>query len=427
MKDLSKYFIILTLLVTAPCEIFCQPDLKDSTEAYNYWVQRGIPEIIYSMMEDFPKKLTDAEQAGKELYFKKYIDGIDKKSISDIEKSFGEIEKFLNGNSYGNTARNIFLPLKSAFEQRKPFDDQFFALVSRYENSVNFDRVKTELLDGYNSSLEDLTPVVERIAEPSTIQVVVPVEPPEVKSVSGWVWIFTAFLAGLAGGAALIYFYSRFRVYSILKTEKRKYFNDLKKNQGQDIILRKYFRYIGLVALLKNSKDRKSEDLERRKEELTRLEDQNEILRNETARMEKTITSLRSAAEFRVPETGHSARQPGKPYGIPIDKMEIYFTIPESDGSFKTANARDGMDAGCFYKIEPDGSGQKGRLSFISGEFDLRALDNIDFYLNPVCEIQNITDRTFARKILMTDTGSVIKRGDCWKVEDNSKIKIKLV
>jgi hypothetical protein len=67
MKGLSKYFIILTLLVAAPNELFCQPDLKDSTEAYNYWVQRGVTEIIYSMMEDFPKRLTDAELAGKEL------------------------------------------------------------------------------------------------------------------------------------------------------------------------------------------------------------------------------------------------------------------------------------------------------------------------------------------------------------------------
>jgi hypothetical protein len=427
MKGLSKYFIILTLLVAAPTELFCQPDLKDSTEAYNYWVQRGVTEIIYSMMEDFPKRLTDAEQAGKELYFEKFIDGIDKRSLSGIVKTFGEIEEFLKGNSYGNTARNIFLPLKTAFEQRKPFDDQFFTLISKYENSVNFDRKKTELLDGYKRSLEDLARVVQRVAEPGTIQAVAPFEPPEEKSVSVWVWIVTGFLAGLVGGAALIYYYSRSRIYSILKIEKKKYLSDLKKDQGQDIISRKYFSYVGLVSLLKDSKDRKSEALEKRREELVRLEDQNEVLRNETAQKDKIIASLKSAAEYRASDRGHSEGQPGKSYGIPVNKMEIYFTIPESDGSFKTSNARDGQDAGCFYKIEPDRSGQKGRLSFISGEYDLRALDNIDYYLNPVCEIQNIADRTFARKILMTDTGSVIKRGDYWKIEDNNKIKIKLV
>jgi len=90
-------------------------------------------------------------------------------------------------------------------------------------------------------------------------------------------------------------------------------------------------------------------------------------------------------------------------------------------------NAKSVQEIDCYYKIEPDKSGQYGRLYFISGNYDMRALDNIDYYLNPVCEIQNIINRTNARKIVMTATGVVVRRGDHWKVEESNKVKIKLV
>ena len=90
-------------------------------------------------------------------------------------------------------------------------------------------------------------------------------------------------------------------------------------------------------------------------------------------------------------------------------------------------NAKSVQEIDCYYKIEPDKGGQYGRLYFISGNYDMRALDNIDYYLNPVCEIQNIINRPNARKIVMTATGVVVRRGDHWKVEEGNKVKIKLV
>jgi hypothetical protein len=159
--------------------------------------------------------------------------------------------------------------------------------------------------------------------------------------------------------------------------------------------------------------------------EISQLRRQIEKLRTENERNEKIIAEQKITVYNQASARDHFDGEPGKSFII--NKTEIYFTIPEGDGSFKTVNARNGQDVDCFYKIVPDKSGQRGKLYFIPGDYDLRALDNIDYYLNPVCEIQNISDRAYARKISMTDPGSVIKRGDIWKIEENNKVKIKLV
>ena len=108
-------------------------------------------------------------------------------------------------------------------------------------------------------------------------------------------------------------------------------------------------------------------------------------------------------------------------------QTEIYFTIPENDGSFKTTNGKNVKGIDCFYKIELDKDVRKGKLHFISGDYDLRALDNIDYYLNPVCEIENISERKHSRKIKMVNPGTVLLSSDCWKIDIKNKVKIKLI
>ena len=233
------------------------------------------------------------------------------------------------------------------------------------------------------------------------------------------------FLPGVIAGGFLIYQYSKSRIYSILTNEKYKYFDDLKQDTGQNLLLRKYFRYIGIVAKLKQSKDQKKDIIENNNMEIGQLKRQNEKLKTENERNEKALAEQKITADNLASHRDRFNGDPGKSFRN--NKTEIYFTIPEGDGSFKTVNARNGQDIDCFYKIVPDKGGQKGKLYFIPGDYDLRALDNIDYYLNPVCEIQNISDRTYARKISMTDPGSVIRRGDIWIVEENNKVKIKLV
>jgi hypothetical protein len=251
-------------------------------------------------------------------------------------------------------------------------------------------------------------------------------EPAETELIPVWLWIVMGFLAGFIAGVLLIFQYSRSKIYSIVTNEKYKYLDHLKQETGQNLLVRKLFRYVGIVELLKQSKDAKKKELDVCSKEIIQLRRQNDQLRKVNDEKEKIITDQNSTAYNLVSSGTHFGGEQRKSFAK-TENAEIFFTIPEGDGSFKTANAKNSQDVECFYRVIPDKGGQKGKLYFISGDYDLRALDNIDYYLNPVCEIQNISDRSFARKIIMTDPGSVIRRGDIWKIEENNKVKIKLV
>jgi len=250
-------------------------------------------------------------------------------------------------------------------------------------------------------------------------------------SIPVWVWIAGGTLLGFIAGAALTYIYSRSKIFSILSNEKRKYLNDLNYDSEQTLFVRKFFSHIAIVALLKKSKDDKSGIILKKNLEVRELKERNEDLRVEYAQKEKALKNRQVINENQLspgaPPVSQQASQPVRPEAVPPVKTEIFFTIPESDGTFKSVNAKSVQEIDCYYKIEPDKGGQYGRLYFISGNYDMRALDNIDYYLNPVCEIQNIINRTNARKIVMTATGVVVRRGDHWKVEESNKVKIKLV
>jgi hypothetical protein len=246
-------------------------------------------------------------------------------------------------------------------------------------------------------------------------------------SIPVWVWIAGGTLLGFIAGAALTYIYSRVKIFSILSNEKRKYLNNLNYESEQTLFVRKFFSHIGIVAMLKKSKDEKSEIILKKNLEIRELKERNEDLRAEYAQKEKALKNRQAINESPLSPGTPQASQPVRPEPVPPVKTGIFFTIPESDGTFKSVNAKSVQEIDCYYKIEPDKSGQYGKLYFISGNYDMRALDNIDYYLNPVCEIQNIINRTNARKIVMTATGVVVRRGDHWKVEENNKVKIKLV
>jgi hypothetical protein len=234
------------------------------------------------------------------------------------------------------------------------------------------------------------------------------------------IWVAAAFLIGLITGGILIYYYSRSKIYSILSAEREKYLYDLKLDTRQEPLLREIFRYIGIVGILKKSKDKKAKAINNSEKKIAELRVQNVKLKSEFKNKIDAATKQYHAIDF---PQGSS----DEPEDISDNKTEIYFTIPESDGSFKNINARKIKEIDCFYKIEPDDDWQSGKLYFVSGEYDLRALDNIDYYLSPVCEIQNISDRSKARKIQMTGTGSVIKKGGSWIIDGKDKVKIKLV
>lgn len=238
-------------------------------------------------------------------------------------------------------------------------------------------------------------------------------------------------VCGVIIGFSLVYFYSKAKIDSILSIEKFQYLADLKQCNEKHL-----FRYIGLVKILYLSKESYKNqciDLQYKKSEsnndsngkqptsqysirqlnLEKGSTESTIVRDENLRIEEENIP-NNVIEWKVD-------QGTKQTNI------LYFSIPEADGSFKVVNAKTVKEIDCFYKIEIDKNNQKGKLFFISSEFDSRALDNIDYYLNPVCEIENISDRTHAKKINVIDFGTVVLNGDTWKIESNKKLKIRLI
>jgi len=242
-----------------------------------------------------------------------------------------------------------------------------------------------------------------------------------------WIWGLSGFLLGLLAGCLAVFFYSRYSIYKILDTEKKKYLKDLEKDTRNNPLHREVFKYIGIVEILKKRKNLKQEQLIAKNNTIAELMVQNEELFNDAELLRKRLINLKMNKENQASAgEGYYVRSPDPAVKVE-NSSEIFFTIPENDGSFRIINAKYTKGIDCFYKIIPDKSDQKGVLHFLSGDYDLRALENIDYYLNPVCEIQNISGRTFAKRIVMTEPGRVIKRNDSWQIEENGKVKVKLV
>ncbi len=242
-----------------------------------------------------------------------------------------------------------------------------------------------------------------------------------------WIWGLSGFLMGLLVGCLAVFLYSRYSIYSILDTEKKKYLKDLEKDTRNNPFHREVFKYIGIVEILKKRKNLKQDQLIAKNNTIAELMVQNEELFDDIEQLRKRLINLKMNKENQASASEGSYVRSHEPAVKAENPADIFFTIPESDGSFRIINAQHTKGVDCFYKIIPDRSEQKGVLQYLSGDYDLRALENIDYYLNPVCEIQNISGRTFAKRIVMTESGRVIRRNDTWQIEENGKVKVKLV
>jgi hypothetical protein len=127
----------------------------------------------------------------------------------------------------------------------------------------------------------------------------------------------------------------------------------------------------------------------------------------------KTVEGKSKSTGGREPELQRSARS------------SFYFGLPDNEGNFSVENGVTAPDERKIYRIVTDREGETGELHFISGQSDLKAIDNIDYYLIPVCEVENIRDRNSATRIFQKEPGKVVRISGKWVTD--RKIKIKLI
>ena len=269
--------------------------------------------------------------------------------------------------------------------------------------------------------------------------------------------IFIIILIAIGGviiGAFITYQISKEKVEILLDKEKSS--DHYKKSKL-------FFKYIALVEVLKESKGGYKKESDRnicssfnntnyvRKNEYENLEIEFKLLKEKKDDCERTKKKLIKQLEgiklssitksnpttyndTNIPKnqsnftsiTENSNQQELDPN---IDKSQTqiitYFSIPDSNGSFNLENGKDRKDENTFYSIEFEDNSEYGILKFISSELDIRAIDGIDFYLLPVCEIGNIEIQENANEIIFDTPGKVIKKDDCWVIDPDNKVKIK--
>lgn len=447
-NNMRKFRIIIgvqLILVICSLKIFGQPVFKDSSQAYDYWSKRGIIEVIYADMNDFiatvsdpalPKeKIKDCtkELEGLKNFEENFIKQIGNFEIEELSTKLNELSSFLKSNNWPDTEENVFQPLLNNLSFKKALNNDFFStikpsgnekstVIPGYSNKMStWNKTVAKILSAYNEDLDKIKPKKHSGNETTvTSDSTKPTggigvtDPPVTENQT---WLFTILISLLSFfiGAFLCYYLVKSRIYQIMDEDLDKYKNSINESGA--------FTFLSLVKLLKERKNDYKNKVDLLKEELQNKKkipqkDDNSVKfygdRSENDTNTEKIEDTTKSVEWVI--TNETKTQTG-----------LFFTIPDSEGKFEVTDGKSQNDGNCFYRIDIESNKNQAFLHYISNEKDKRAIENIENYLLPVCDIENFSDRRNASKVLMKDAGIVSLKHDCWVIETNHKVKIKLV
>jgi len=241
-----------------------------------------------------------------------------------------------------------------------------------------------------------------------------------------WWYYPGAFIAG----GLLCYLLMAFFIAAIMKRDQEK-----EPEEGAKLPFGWVLRPCSLIKMLKAQRDLAQENagqLEHQLQQLSlKLEETEEIQQNSSNRLvglEKQIfdltRQLKDAGQLTMQSTSLAGNERNRVTSSG-EKVPLYFSIPEADGSFIEDKGELVQDERKFFRIIPAPGTEKGELHFLSGRLDRKAIENIDYYLFPVCEVLNTNLRENASGIIQVECGWVIFHSGKWKVE--KKVMVKLV
>lgn len=443
---------------------FAQNHFNDSIKAYNYWAKRGAIEAVFAYMQDYQevKTLNSKEQLGKNEFENKFISNIEDYDITTINKKFDSISSFLINPKYDwkNCEKTIFQPMKkhidtsSDLEVKKLFEltrndnnqqdiPLYFIADTNKENinkSEHWDITKSRIIQGYQNSLNEINKEADEPIPDNTSAQLGQTPQEEITERNEdqipWdkiIWYGSFFIIGVFFGGWMIFLITKSKIKSIVnRGDEKKYKHYLKAENDS----RYLFGYLRVVSFLQKRKDNykyenesfnkskgsKNESLERM---ISQLEKEKKELLNENIELgnklsQKTAHNNEGETKTYSDKSGGFSSQPQ------TKKSKIYFSMPESDGSFQLSNGEPSNDGKKYFKIEFEESSTKGELFYLSGDRDQRAINRLDSYLKPVCEIENITNSSTATKIELIQSGKVTQFNDSWIIDPDNKVKIKL-
>lgn len=475
--------VLICLLGILHSGLAQKPEFNDSVEVYEYWAKRGIIEMTYAYMQDqivqssidiieLEKKgnLTDAEK----VTLGRKRDNLPKEVINSkefrreflIDSNFVDLEKVNNflsdaENYWTWVGDNIFINLKKELITTKPDIERLFFKSKRLEDHDKYVIIGTLTLDRKTIDLNSIwgqngLKLVAAYNEALTLlkekregQEENPVTPtPDEEGIDtdrmdvidAFSYITLALIVGLILGGLFVFQYSKNRVYKILEVEKGVYKDELRK-----VSLNDRFSYFDIVYFLKLRKDEYKEKEEESYQKIRNLEGQleiaepiqakeyertigdlkneNQVLEDEKKQLERYIDELReSQKRYNRQEADDKESQDISS----SETLEQYFTMPQEDGSFKMEHGETDNDGNKHYKIVYESTAQEGKLYYVSNDRDIKAINRLQTYLKPVCEITNFGFVNHANGIEHLRAGKVFLKDDTWFVDPDNKVKIRL-
>lgn len=454
MIFMKRFIIVFVILVSINSLSAQKEKLKDSVEVYNYWAKRGITEMIYAYMNDYVETVKDSvktnEKEGINAFNSKFIVGIDDEKTDSIFTHFNKLSSFLKDHNWSGADKNLLFPLVNNYNNKKEFNKNFFIIykpnienkelstvIPGYDNkSLNWDKSQSSVIKSYNSALSELQnnkeipiddskkPKVQDADKNSSI-----IKSVQLHILNDYMYYFSAFIGFLIGGI-FMFWYSRDSIYGILRMEKENYLNQ------HDPENKRFFNYINLVDILKIRKDyykkiAQSEDNTSGQNLLSRIKEKDvkineplskvQILENKFSQSESDNYHNLETTDKKYEQSWENIKQEDERTNIK------YFSVPKNDGSFAIEHGSSTNDGRKFYKIEHEPNSNIGILSYISSEFDKRAINRKDSSLEPVCTIENIENSSSASKIELVNKGKVKLVGDRWVIDLDNKVEIKFI
>ena len=106
------------------------------------------------------------------------------------------------------------------------------------------------------------------------------------------------------------------------------------------------------------------------------------------------------------------------------NKTEIrFFSIPSKNGTFPEEKASQEENDNTWYKIEYQKKSFQGKIFYLAGKADKRALNQIDLFLKPACDLEN-PGLTNPQKIQVLKPGKVELKDGNWVVGEKIKLRL---
>ena len=442
-----RFILLNVILLGFINTISARPQLKDSTEAYHYWAHRGIIEMVYAFMNDYmdtveKDKVKRNEKDGKNKYEKRFI-----MNINDNNKlpPLDTVSLFLQNNSWSKIEDKLFQPLLKNYKERVKLDSKFFAAmkpgskdlvttIPGYKNkNINWNRKAKTIIREYKTTLDSLKSETvikqskkvdsQSINNPppkgNTDNTVIPQNRTNSdfsfsKHFMEYLLILVGFIIGFFVG----------RIF-VLRKAKREIDNVLNNKTNIEDLGYSFSKKVYKLKQKKSDLEKSNRHKITDNNLVESLKEENVRLKNENSEFKRKVTQLENVT--RKPDKEIEANNTQEWEIKQPNTLKLFFSMPENDGSFLVDNGESSNDGRKYFRLEYIDGSETGDLYFIPGDRDKRAINMLESYLKPACDIENIENADSATNIEFKNPGKVSLKNDSWVIDTDNKVRIKLL